>query len=120
MFGGHLLPLPVHARRLAVIDLHAIHSYVPLALTIRLAWTAGDHTRKRDETSAVLRPALQDGKVEDAEPLAQNDFLTRSVFRRHQFGKKLADVRQHGKHANLVEKTFRGTKIHQFLNADRD
>ena len=55
MLGGDLLPLPVHAGGLAVVDLHAIHADVALAG----ARVARVHAGQRDEAAAVVRPALE-------------------------------------------------------------
>jgi hypothetical protein len=84
MFGGNFLALPVHAGGLAVVDLHAIHADVALpcwvAVCVPLARIAGDDTWEGDEAATILRPALQDGKIEDAEIFAQDDFLAGRVF----------------------------------------
>ncbi len=59
VFGGDLLPLPVHAGGARVVDLHAVHAHVALAG----AGIARDDAGQGDEAAAVLRPALQGGKL---------------------------------------------------------
>ena len=71
MLGGYLLPLPVHAGGLAVVDLHAIHSDVALAR----ARVAGDDAGQGDEAAAVVRPALEDREIVEVEVLAPDHFL---------------------------------------------
>ena len=51
------LKLPVHACALQVIDLDAIHSDVALTGIGVLS----DHARQRNKTSAIERPALENG-----------------------------------------------------------
>jgi hypothetical protein len=57
----------VHAGGLAVVDLHAIHADVALAG----ARIARVHAGQRDEAAAVVRPALEDGKVVEVEVVAR-------------------------------------------------
>ena len=63
VFGGDFLALPVHAGGALVVDLHAVHADVALA-GFRVA---GDDAWQGDEAACILRPALQDGKVEQRE-----------------------------------------------------
>ena len=58
MLRRHLLPLPVHARRLPVINLHPIHADVALASS-RIARV---HARQRNKPPPIMRPALQNRK----------------------------------------------------------
>ena len=92
MFGGDFLALPVHAGGLAVVDLHAIHADV--ALPCRRARVAGDDAGQGDEAAAILGPALQDGKIEDAEIFAQDDFFAGRVFGGHQSWGRIFPCRQ--------------------------
>ena len=71
VLGGDFLALPVHAGGALVVDLHAVHADVALA-GFRIA---GDDAGQRDETAAILRPALQNGKVEQREVVALDHFL---------------------------------------------
>ena len=73
---GYLLPLPVHARGLPVIDLHAIHAYIAFA---GFRVTSG-HAGEGNESAAVKRPALEHGKVQDAEVFSQDYLLAGRVF----------------------------------------
>ena len=52
VFGGYLLPLPVHARGLAIVDLHAVHADVALP-GLRVARY---HARQGDERAAIHGP----------------------------------------------------------------
>ncbi len=60
MLGGYLLALPVHACGFGVVDLHAVHAYVPLA-GFRVA---SDDAGEGDEGASVLRPGFQDRQFE--------------------------------------------------------
>ncbi len=125
MFRGHFLPLPMHSGGLAVVDLHAIHADVALAFigrcgACRLTRIAGDHAGERNETASILRPALQNGKIEDVESLPKDDFLAGGILGCNHLGEELAHLGEHGKHANFVEEPFWRTEIHQLLNAGDD
>jgi hypothetical protein len=54
-----LVDLPVHAGRLRVVHLHPVHSQVPLTC-VRILRV---HARKRNESSTVLRPALENRQI---------------------------------------------------------
>ena len=118
MFGGNFLALPVHAGGLAVVDLHAIHADV--ALPCRRARVAGDDAGQRDEAAAILGPALQDGKIEDAEIFAQDDFFAGRIFGGDKFGEEFSHLGEHGEHANFIEEAFGGAEIHELANAVGD
>ena len=60
MLGPLLLALPVHAGATFVVYLHAIGTGIAFA-GLRIF---RDYGRQRDEASAVLGPALQDGKIQ--------------------------------------------------------
>ena len=115
MFGGHLLPLPVHAGRLPVVDLHAVHAHVALS-AFRVS---GDHAGEGDKAAAIQRPALEYGKVQHAEVFPQDDLLAGRVFRRHGAGKEPAYFRQHGKHLQLSQQAFGRFELEQALDTSR-
>src|SRR5208283_4698474 len=72
MFRAMLLTLPMHAGAATVVDLHAISPDVALA-GLRVL---GDDRGQRDESPPVQWPALQDGKIQQREIVALDDFLT--------------------------------------------
>ena len=121
MFGGNFLPLPVHAGSLAIVDLHAIHADVALPCRIAggiyLARIAGDDAREGDEAAAILGPALQDGKIENAEIFAQDDFFAGRIFGGDKFGEEFSHLGEHGEHADFIEEAFGGAEIHELANA---
>ncbi len=84
VLGGNFLPLPVHAGRLAVVDLHAIHADVALACARVARVDAG----QRDEAAAVMRPALENGKRVEVEVVFENDFLAGRVLGADGLGKR--------------------------------
>ena len=114
MLCPNLLPLPVHARSLLVIDLHAVHADIALAAFP----IAGDHAWQGDKSPGVLRPALQNREVEQREFIPANHFFARP--RRHRFRKELAHLRQPGQHLHLVEKTLGRLEVHEPANTLRD
>ena len=67
----NLLSLPMRASGLAIVDLEAVHAQVSFS---RL-WVPRGDARERDEASGVLRPALQDGEVEQRKVVAFDDFF---------------------------------------------
>ena len=113
MFGGDLLPLPVHARSLVVVHLHAIHSHVALP-AFRIA---GDHAGQCDKAAAVQRPALKHGKLEYAEIFPHNNLLAGRIFCGHDAGKKSSHFRQHRKHFQFFQQTFRRFEFEQLFDA---
>jgi hypothetical protein len=98
----NLLTLPVHAGGLPVIDLHAVHAHISFAM----ARVAGDHQRQCDEAAAVHGPALQHGKVEQAEIVAEDDLFALGLPCRHDFGEVLPYLGQHGQHLQLAQHAF--------------
>ena len=112
VLGGDLLPLPVHAGGLSVVNLHAVHADVALAR----ARVAGDDAGEGDEAAAVMRPALEDGKVVEVEVVAANTFLAGGVFGADGFGEGAGERAQLREHFELVEKAFRGFQVHQRMN----
>ena len=111
VFGADFLALPVHAGGALVVDLHAVHADVALAGL----GVAGDHAGQSDEAAGILGPALQDGKIEQREIVALDDFLAGAGG--DGLGKELAHLRQHGKHFHFVEKTLRGLHVHEGADA---
>src|SRR5580704_7648544 len=93
MLGTVLLRLPVHPGGALVVHLHPVHAYVALS-RFRVS---REHQRKRNEASTVLRPALQNRKVEKVDVASLlNDFLAGAVvdaFRKE--GAKFRKLRQH-------------------------
>jgi hypothetical protein len=87
MFRRIFLALPVHSRGALVIDLHAVHSKIALA---RPGVARGD-AGQGDESSAILRPALQDRKIEQGKIVALDHFFARPG--RHRARKKFAQLR---------------------------
>ena len=111
MFGGNFLPLPVHAGRAFVIDLHAVHADIALPC-FRIA---RDHAGQRDEASSIFRPALQDGKIEQREIVALDDFFAGAGGNR--LRKELSHLGQHGQHLHFVEEALRRFHVHEAANA---
>ena len=94
VLGSDLLSLPVHARGLAVVNLHAIHADVALARS-RIARV---HAWQGDETAAIVRPAFEDREIVEIELLAPDHLLARRVLGAHSFGKgtgERAELRKH-------------------------
>ena len=100
----------MHAGAALVVHLHAIGAGVTLAC-LRIF---GDHRGQRDEASAVLRPALQDGKIEQREVVALDDFLAGTAG--NFLGEKLAHLGQHGQHLDFVEQPLRRLHVHEVLD----
>ena len=71
VFGAVLLGLPVHAGRSLVKHLHAIATDVALAGVGILR----DNHGPGDVTPAIVRPALQNRKIEQRKVFVQDDFL---------------------------------------------
>jgi hypothetical protein len=71
MFGCYFLPLPMRACGFGVVYLEAVHAYVALAGF----WVAGDDAGEGNEASRVLRPALQDGEIEERKIVSLDDFF---------------------------------------------
>ena len=71
MFGRHFLSLCVKAEGVFVVDLEAVHAYVAFAGV----GVAGDYARKGDEAAGILRPALEDGEIQQGEIVALDYFF---------------------------------------------
>ncbi len=84
------------------------------------ARVAGDDAGQGDEAAAILGPALQDGKIEDAEIFAQDDLFAGSIFGGDKFGEEVSHLGEHGEHADFVEEAFGGAEIHELANAVGD
>ena len=106
----------MHACRLSVVDLHAVHAHVPLS-ALRVA---GDHAGQGNEAAAIQRPALEHGEVQDAEVFPQDYLLAGRIFCRNGAGKKPAHFREHGKHLQLPQKAFRRFELQQALDPSRN
>ena len=120
VLGRHLLPLPVHPSGLAVVDLHAVHAHISLAVAVAPAWISGDDQRQCDEAATVHGPALQYGKVEHAEAIAPDDLLTQRLACRHDFGEVLPYLGQYGQHLQLAQHAFGRLHLHERLDAACD
>ena len=57
MFCTPFVALPVNQKGALVNDLQTIHPHIACTAL----WIACDHLRQGDETSPILRPAMQDG-----------------------------------------------------------
>ena len=104
----------MHSGRLFVIHLHAVHPYIALPC-FRIAC---NHARQRDETAAIFRPALQNGKVENRE-LSPPDHLfawTGLYF----LWEEPAEFRQHRQHFDLIEESMRTLHVHEDAYSIRD
>ncbi len=111
VFGGNFLALPVHAGGGGVINLDAVHPGVALAC-FRIA---GDHAWQRDEPAAILRPALQDGKIQQREIFFLDDLFARAGG--NDLGEELAHIGEHGQHLQLFQKAFRRLHVEQLADA---
>src|ERR1017187_1065346 len=111
MFRRNFLPLPVHAGGALVIDLHPVHADV--ALPGRRI--ARDHAGQRDEASAILWPAFEDGEIEQREIVALDNFFTWAGG--NGLGKKLAHLGKHRQHLHFVEEALRRLHIHEAADA---
>ena len=112
MLGGNLLPLPVHAGRLAVVDLHAVHAHVALA-RFRVA---RNNAGQSDEAASVQRPALQDRKVEQVEVLREDDFLAGASFAAIVLGKNCR-LRPAWAASSTFQKALRRLHLHEGADA---
>ena len=106
---GYLLPLPVHAGGLAVVDLHAVHADVAPAV----AGIARVHARQGDEPAPVMRPALEDGEDIEVEVVAENDLLAAGLFGAHGLWKCAGQRAQLRQHLELVEQARGRLHVHQ-------
>src|SRR5712691_4826326 len=102
-----LVNLPVHAHRLFVIDLDAIHADVALACE-RIFAVAHSQSNK---ASAIVRPALEDGEHIDVEVLGENDFLAGSMGYRP--GADTGKFRQFRQEFDLVHQSFGRSILHK-------
>ena len=73
---------------------------------------------KSDKPPGIFGPALQDGKIEQRELVALDDFFAGSG--RHRAREKLSGFRQQRKHLELVEKTLGRFHIHEHADAAGD
>src|SRR5580658_1098957 len=85
-----LLPLPVHARCLPVVDLHAVHADIALARARVARMNAG----QRDEAASVVRPALQNRKRIQVKIFFHDHFFAACFFRAHGFRKRTGQCAQ--------------------------
>ena len=111
MLGGDFLALPVGAGGGGVVDLQAIHADVALAGL----GVASDDAGESDEASGVLRPALQDGEVEQGEVVALDDFLAGAGG--NGLGEKLSGFGEEWEHFEFVEEALRGFEVHEDADA---
>ena len=111
VFGGDFLSLPVRAGGVGVVDLEAVHADISFA-GFRVA---GDDAGESDEASGILRPALQDGEVEQGEVVALDDFFAGSGG--DGLGEKFSGFGEERKHFEFVEEALRGFKVHEDADA---
>ena len=114
MLGAVLLRLPVHPRRALVEDLHAIAAHVALA-GLRIL---RDHHRPGDVAPAVLRPALQDGKIKERKPLGADDLL--AIAAANRLWEDRAKLGQFRQHLHFVEEPLRRLHIENVRNPAGD
>src|SRR6266581_2932271 len=106
MLRRYLLPLPMHPRSLAVINLHPIHADIALArarVPRMNAW-------QRYETPSIVRPALEDRKHVEIEVGFQDDLLARRVFRADGLRKGARQRTQLRKHLQFVPDALSGSQ----------
>ena len=111
MFGGDFLALPVGASGGGVVDLEAVHADIAFAGV----GVAGDDAGEGDEASGVLRPALQDGEVEEGEVVALDDFFAGACG--DGLGKKPSSFGEERKHFEFIEEALRGFEVHEDADA---
>ena len=111
MFRSNLLSLPVHSGGASVKNLHAVHAEVAFA-GFRVS---GGHAGESDEAPSVLRPALEDGEVDQREIVALDDFLAGAGG--HGSGKKLSGFCKQRKHFQFVEEALRRFHVHEGADA---
>ena len=92
MLGRDLLSLPMCGGCLRVVDLEAVHAYIAFAGF----WVAGDYAGEGDEAAGILRPALQDGEIQQGEIVALDYFFAGAG--RDRFWEKLSGFGQEGEH----------------------
>src|SRR5438270_13972790 len=100
----------MHAGGALVVHLHAVHANVALSCSR----TAGDDTRQSDEASTILRPALEDGKIQQRKPILLYDLLAWTG--RNDLRKEFAHVGEDRQHFELFEEPFRGLAVQQFAD----
>ena len=111
MLGGYLLPLPMHAGVDGVVDLHAVHAQVALAGF----WVAGGYAGKGNEAAGVLRPALQDGEVQQGEIISFDDLFAGAGG--DGFWKEFSGFGEEREHFQLVQEALRGFDVEEPFDA---
>ena len=106
-----LLRLPVHAGGARIKYLHAIAAHVSLSRLRILC----NHHGPGDVTSAVLRPALQNGKIEQRKVFRAHHLLTLAAA--HSFGKHVAQLGEFRQHFHFVEQPLRRLHVQNRGNA---
>src|SRR4029079_8819983 len=96
MFRSYFLPLPVHARRLAGVYLHAIHTDVALSCF----WISSNDAWKSDESPGIFRPTLENWKLQQVDLVASNYFFARPSG--DALRKELPHFREHREHFDLI------------------
>ena len=112
MFGAMLLPLPVHAGRALVINLHAIGADVALAGVRDLRVTTDGRVMKRPPSSGQH---WRMGKSSSEKLSCRMTSLHGPE--RNFLGKKLAHLGQHGQHLDFVEQPLRRLHVHEHADA---
>ena len=112
MFRAMLLRLPVHARGALVEHLHAIAADVALS-RLRIF---RNHHRPGDVAPAVLRPALQNRKIDRARNPSSRTTSWHSPLRTV-FGKNDPELGQLRQHLHFFEKSLRRLHVEKRVNA---
>ena len=108
------LRLPVHSRRPLVVNLHSVHPHIPLS-GLRIS---REHQRKCNEAPAILRPAFEDGKVEQVDVTSLlNDFLAGSGL--YTFWEKRSEFRQLREHLDFLEEPLRSLHCQESADSRR-
>ncbi len=114
MFRAVFLCLPMHPGGPGVVNLHPVHAHVALPGLRVLR----EHQRKRDESTAILRPALQYRKIQQVDVASlPHNLLARPIL--HALWEKRSQFRQLWQHLQLVEQALRRLHVHEPANPRR-
>ncbi len=114
VFRALFVGLPVHAAGAFVEDLHTVHAAVALAGV----GVFGEDHGERDEAPAIVRPALQDGEIEEREAVLADDLLARPFG--DDPGKESAHLGEFGQHLELADDAFGHAHFEEFGDAGGD
>jgi hypothetical protein len=110
MFCRYFLSLPVRSSGFCVIDLEAVHAKI----TFSGFGVAGGDAGEGDEASGVLRPALQDGKVEEGEVVVLDNFFAGAGGDR--LREESSGLGKERKHLQFIEEALRGLDVEKHLD----